>query len=196
MTQDQLQIENPAQEVETRDWWGAGSAGQRPTVGTIPQVVSPRSHIRSRLLPGVVVLCAGTAVFMSTQPWITAHFLRHMSSIYGTDKVVSTAFGINGWATLAAAAALVLVSALTLVSDDRALRYLSGLIAAGLAGLSAYELVRVLQKIHYARSESARMGALSTQLLGRAHVGYGLIVLAAAAGLALVASLLDASSAD
>jgi hypothetical protein len=130
---------------------------------------------------------------MSTQAWITSNFLQHMSAVDGTDKVVSTAFGINGWATFSLGAALVALSAVMMASDERGIRILTSLVAAGLLAASGYELIRVLQKIHYAHSASSRMGSLAYELLGRAHVGYALIVLTAAAGVAFVASLMEAT---
>ena len=179
-----------------RDWWGVGSAPHRPNVGTLPSQRSGRSYTRSRFLPGLMVLCGATVMVMSTQPWVTAHFLSHTSFVYGTDKAVSTAFGIDGWATFAAGAALLVLSALMMVSEERGLRALAALVAAGTVALAAYETTRVLQKLHYTHSVSARMGPLAYGLLGRAHVGYALIVLGAAAVVAFLSSLAELNSTD
>lgn len=183
-------------EVPVVDWWSAGSAAPRPNVGTVPTVVVRRSFARSRLLPGLMVLCGALAMVMSTQAWVTANFLRHMSTVDGTDKVVSSAFGINGWAALGAGAALLVLSAVMMVSDERGLRILTALVAAGTLAIAGYELIRVLQAIHYARSDASRMGPLAAELAGRAHVGYALVVLAAAAGAAFLAGLVEVGSPD
>lgn len=185
------QSQEAAAGSESRAWWGAGSAPHRPNVGSTPSVGYGRSYARSRVLPGLMVICGGLAMVMSTQAWITAHFLQHASSVDGTDKVVSTAFGVNGWMTFALGAALVALCAVMMASDQRGIRVLTALVATGLLAGSGYELIRVLQKIHYAHSVSSRMGSLAYELLGRAHVGYALIVLTAAAGAAFIASLIE-----
>ncbi len=189
MTQSQV----AAAGTESRAWWGAGSAPHRPNVGSTPSVGSGRSYARSRVLPGLMVICGALSMAMSTQAWITSNFLQHMSTVDGTDKLVSTSFGVNGWATFSLGAALVALSAVMMASNERGLRLLAALVAAGLLAASGYELIRVLQKIHYARSVSGRMGPLAYGLLGRAHVGYALVVLTAAAGVAFFCSVIEAT---
>ncbi len=196
MTRTRQRRDDTAEIPVVRGWWGAGSAPHRPNVGSLPSVHARRLSTRSPFMPGLMVLCGAAIMVMSTQPWITAHFLGHTSAIYGTDKVVSTAFGINGWATFAAGAALVALSALMMVSDEQGLRALAMLVAAGAVALAGYEMTRVLQKLHYTHSVSARMGPLAYGLLGRAHVGYALVVLAAAAAVAFLASLVEVTSAN
>lgn len=180
-------------EMELRSWWGAGSAPHRPTVGTIPSVGATRSLGRGRFLPGLMVVAGAVVMYMSTQAWITADFVRHASTVSGTDQVVSSAFGVNGWATFSLGAVLVALSAVMMISDERGVRALAALVAAGTVAAGAYELIRVLQKIHYAHSASSRMGPLAYQLLGRAHIGYGLVVVAVASVVALLAALVEVS---
>lgn len=177
------------------DWWAVGRAAHRPTVGTVPAVQLKKSFARSAVLPGLMMICGAVVMVASTMPWITANFLHHMSYVSGTDQAVATAFVINGWVTFACGGALAVLSALMIVSDEGALRVLSGLVAATAVGLACYDLIRVLQQIHYARQSAARLyPTLADGLLGHAHVGYGLIVLVAAAGVGFVAALIQGSS--
>ena len=177
------------------DWWAAGRAAHRPTVGTIPVVQTNRSFARSALIPGLMMICGAVVMVASTMPWLTANFLHHMSYISGTDQSVATAFGVNGWVTFACGGGLAVLSALMIISDEGALRVLAGFVSAAAVGLAGYELIRVLQQIHYARQASARLyPSLALDLLGRVHIGYGLIVVMAAAGVAFFAALAEASA--
>lgn len=177
------------------DWWSAGNAGHRPTVGTIPDVQPKRSFARNAVLPALMMICGAVVMVGSTMPWLTADFLDHMSYVSGTDQALATAFVINGWATFAGGGSLAVLSALMIISDERALRTLTGVVAAATVGLAGYDLIRVLQQIHYARQSAARLSAsLSSGLAGHVHVGYGLIVVMAAAGVGFVCALLEGSS--
>lgn len=174
------------------DWWAAGNAAHRPTVGTIPAVRRERSFARSAVLPGLMMVCGAVVMVASTMPWVTANFLHHMSYVSGTDKSVATAFGINGWTSFAGGGALAVLAAVMIVSDEGALRFLAAFVAALTLAAGVYELIRVLQQIHYARQSAERLySSLATALIGRVHVGYGLIVLVAAAGVGFLASLLE-----
>lgn len=186
----------PANAATTNgDWWAAGSAPHRPTVGTIPVVRTNRSFVRSAVMPGLMMICGAVVMVASTMPWITANFLHHMSYVSGTDKSVATAFGINGWTSLAAGCGLVVLSGVMLLTDDRTLRIFAGFVAALTLALCLYELIRVLQQIHYARQTSSRLASpLADTLLGHVHVGYGLVVLVAAAGVGFFAALLEGGS--
>ena len=173
-------------------WWAAGQAAHRPTSGTIPAVQTSRSFARSAVMPGLVMICGAVVMVASTMPWVTANLGVHMSYVSGTDKAVATAFGINGWTTFAAAAAFAVLGAVLIVTDERGVRFLAGLVGAGTLALALYELIRVLQQIHYARQTATRLyPSLSQALLGRVHVGYGLVLLVAAAGVGFLAALLS-----
>jgi len=131
----------------------------------------------------------------STMPWITGNFVHHMSYISGTDRSIRTAFGINGWTSFAVGCGLAVMGGTLLIAEDRALRLFGGFMGALALAISLYELVRVLQQIHDARQSAARLSAsLSGALLGRVHVGYGLVVLVVAAGVGFFAAMLEGAS--
>lgn len=179
-------------EVTDGNWWAAGRAAHRPTVGTIPAVRTSRSFTRSAVIPGLVMICGAVVMVASTMPWVTANLGIHMSYVSGTDKAIATAFGVDGWATFAAGAAMAVLGGVLVVTNDGQVRLLAGLVGAGTAALSGYELIRVLQQIHYSRQSAARLyPSLAHALLGRVHVGYGLVVLVSAAGVGFLASLLS-----
>jgi hypothetical protein len=142
--------------------------------------VAHRSAIRSRVMPGIMVLGAATVLAGSTLPWLTIG----RTYFDGTSAVLSTAFGINGWVAMAAAEVLLLLAALMMVSDERAIRQLGLLAALGTAAATSYELVRVLQKVHYEKAPF------------HFHVGYGLVMAEVAALVALVAAAIEVGARD
>ena len=164
----------------TAAWWSA--PGGSPQSMTMPRAVPTpaRPAVRSRIMPGLMVLGAATVLAGSALPWLT------IGRVYfnGTSAVLSTAFGINGWVTMAAAEVVILMAALMMISDERAVRWLGLLGALGTAGVTGYELIRVMQKIHY---EKAPL---------HFHVGYGLVMASIAALVVLLAAAVEAAARD
>jgi hypothetical protein len=149
---------------------------------TLPRAVPPahRHVIRSRIMPGLMVLGAATVLAGSTLPWLT------IGRVYfdGTSAVLSTAFGINGWVAMAAAEVMLLMAALMMISEERAIRQLGLLAALGTAAATSYELVRVLQKVHYEKAPF------------HFHAGYGLVMAEIAALVALMAAAIEVGARD
>src|SRR5438270_1802127 len=186
----------PSGVAHPTDWWGAGKSTTRATQIVPPVIIYPKARVRSRVLPGLMVTSGAVAIAGSALPWITAHFLRFTADVDGTSHVITTAFGLNGWVTIAGGAGVLLLGALMMISDETSLRVLGSLFATATAGFSTYELVRVLQKLHYGHSAAVQLGPFSAYLAGRAHVGYGLIMLVSAAGVAALAALLELNAAS
>jgi hypothetical protein len=188
-------LEEGADIPAAEDWWAAGTAAPSPTRLTAPVVVhAPRPYAHSTVVPAVLVVCGAVAMAASTLPWITANFLRHTSDIEGTDGAITRAISLNGWLTFSGGAAILVLGALMVTSSERALRFLVLFIAFVTAGFAAYDVFRILQQIRDARSAATRLGPFAYSLAGHLHIGYGLVVVASAAGVALVASAVGAVS--
>ena len=131
-------------------------------------------------MPGIMVLGAATILAGSTLPWLTIG----RTYFDGTSAVLSTAFGINGWVAMAAAEVVFVMAALMMVSEERAVRWLGLLGALGTAGVIGYELIRVLQKVHYEKRPF------------HFHVGYGLVMASIAALVVLLAAAIEVAARD
>lgn len=189
MTQEQVQPEAAA----PKDWWSSGVSDRRPTQVTVPTVTSrrPNAFLPTLMIAGGVVAAVG-----STLPWVSARILGHTYMVDGTDHAISTAISVNGWVTLAGGATVALLGALMIISGERALRWLGIVLSLATTGFAVYDIVRIVQKIDESKSRTRHAGPVIANLLGHVTVGYGLIMVVAAAGVASLAALLAGGSGD
>jgi hypothetical protein len=190
--QEQVKAETPA----PKDWWSSGTASVRPTQVTVPVLPPDRSQARNIVLSSLILVGGGVTMLASTLPWITATILRHTASVDGTDQAITKAITTNGWVTLGGGAALVVLGALMIVAGERVLRWLTILVGMGTTGFAVYDLVRIVQKTDQANAQVSKLGSLAFKLGVHSGVGYGLIILVAAASATLILAMFDAGGTD
>jgi hypothetical protein len=162
---------------------------------TVPAVASRGRQ--NAVLPTVMMAGGIVTIVGSTLPWVSATILRHTATVAGTNHGITTAISVNGWVTIAGGAAVTLLASLMIVSGERALRWLATILSLATTGFAVYDIVRIVQKIDDAKTKAARLRApFVGNLLGHITVGYGLIMVVAAASVAALAALLSSGSGD
>ncbi|HXQ60069.1 MAG TPA: hypothetical protein VN799_08215 [Acidimicrobiales bacterium] len=163
-----------------------GYAGRPAGVGGSLVSLTPASL--ALFLSGIVIMVG------SVTPWISISLLGHTLSVAGTDDGISATIGISGWITFTAGVVLLLLGGLMIASRESSLRVVALLVALVSVGLAAFAVVRVLQKISesHPTASQLRSSPIYQVFAGTsANVGFGLILVAVAATVALIAAAID-----
>jgi hypothetical protein len=184
-----------------------------PSTWTGPAYSAAVRPINVATSPGAAVyrwaflaILGGAAVIVgSVTTWLRITGFGHTLSLGGTDTGTSTVqvrttrggpilvttthfHASHGWITLALGAAIVLFAALLMLVRPTLLRLVPLLASLGALGYGFYQIVDIQSHIDSAR-HAARNNLLALVTGVNAHIGYGLIVVVAGAGVAVLTSL-------
>ena len=192
--------------LSDRDWWGLGEGGTQLHMGRGPSTArrlisaesqaapnpsptpKPKRGVEIHLGPIALLVSATCLIVGSLSPWATLSSFGLTLTSTGTDaKLTSTNDFVSGWITLIAGIALVLLAGLMLIARQPIWRSIATLLALCTVGYSIYALIDVYQTIH----QNHRVPGLAPILhsLGSPVIGFGLIMVVVASGVAAVASL-------
>ena len=192
-----IQTPEGAEGAAQKDWYAVSRPGERANTLRVPELApgrGRRSFTRSRFRPAVMVIAGATTLVGSTLPWLATKLLGHTTTVLGTDHAIIHDLSVNGWTTFAGGAAVAVLAALMMVSDEMALRLLAALIAAATAAFAIYDTFRLYQRLDHTRSQAVHLGPAAVRLASHIHLGYGLFVTLAGAGVLFLASLLEAAA--
>lgn len=189
-----------------------GPPGMPPSTWTGPAysaAVRPvnvaTSTERSVYVWAFFTLLGGAAVIVgSVTTWLRITGFGHTVNVAGTDTATSTVqvrtaghaavavatthfHASHGWITLVLGGGIVLFAALLVPLRPTLLRLVSVLASLGALGYGIYEIVDIQSHIDSAR-QAARNNLFALVTGVNAHIGYGLIVVVAGAGVAVLAS--------
>lgn len=174
----------------------------RAPVFVAGDTAAPRTGASTGLTLSTVVLflCAALVIVGSLTPWVTLSVASLSVSSDGNQSGLSTLMGagVNGWFTFVGGIALLLIGALMIASRKRALRQLALLLAVATLGLSGYDMARVAYKVSASGTYPKGLPSSVTRaftLTNHLGVGFGLILLLAAALVAMFAAAAELRSA-
>ncbi len=179
----------------------AEAQGPAPRISANPYAprTGPRSPVgAASAAPGVTVanfllLASGITIMLaSVTTWVSSSLsgggltigganLGLSSATSGLDPSISSAIGVNGYATLTAGVVLMVFAGMMMVSDDAGIRVFAALFALATVGLGIYVVVRLLQKINAAH---VPQGA-------SLNIGWGALLVLSAAVVAALITILE-----
>lgn len=139
------------------------------------------------------LLCGVALIVGSMTSWVSISIFGHSIGVSGTNRVISTAIGVNGWITFFGGLALVLLSAAMTATPEASLRKVTAVVGLVTFAFATYDFARILQKlsgVHAPGSNAPQLQFLAPTV----SVGFGLVIVFIAGVAALLVAVADLRS--